>query len=610
MASLLDTIPTDPRERILRVPRLGPDKRTYMVSLEELEPAYRAKLKADHEYRIKHAQFNRGMIRRKAKDDVSFQRAVVAMCKKDIVFWFDHFAFTYDPRVEKPDIDFILYPRQRELARYYQHEFTLGKGRQTLFIEKSRGIGFSWVMAACIVWSWLFREGYDVLLGAVMLDDIDNGGQGATLNCHMGRMRFIINHLPDWMRPVGIDSEVYNKKLLLSNPEKANNTITGRQMGPNLGRMGRYTEVFLDEIAHTDSFDEAIASVGQTTRRIVMGTTPKGRDTASARMRFSAASNMKVMLIHWTSNPMLDVEWYWSERSDPTMTPEKAASELDISYDLSAANRIFRGFDPAVNVAKVEYDPNLPLHVAIDPGFDDPCAMVWVQPSREDKTYRIVDFIQYAGKTGEWFVPFLLGYFPNVYIQTGEPWRRDEYDAQALEIIARHGRWNPLDEAYGDQGGAAKSQITSYSLYDLWSEYGVAKKFGGVYPVKHGDKIEAIRRAEIAMPRVRIASNIADQKTQTVLAPSILECFQQYAWVDRSTNPSGRATKRDAKHDDYSHGMDAWQFYLAGKEEDVVDPIVADIGPGARRLFAGIEDATGNTGSYVPDYDDPISRRG
>lgn len=609
MATMLTEIPTDPRERVLRVPRIGPDRRTEMCTLAELEPETRARLKAEHLSRIAHAQFNRAQIRKKAKDNPAAQRMFLAMSKKDIVFWLDSFVMTYDDRLDQPVVDFILYPRQRELARYYQNEFTRGKGRQTLFIEKSRGIGFSWVMAACIVWSWLFREGYSCLLGAVLLDDIDNGGQGATLNCHMGRMRYIIDRLPEWMRPVGIESEVYNKKLLLSNPEKVNNTITGRQMGPNLGRMGRFSEVFLDEIAHTDSFDEAIASVGQTTRRIVMGTTPKGRDTASARMRFSGQS-MKIMLIHWTSNPMLDVEWYWGERSDPTMTPEKAASELDISYDLSAANRIFRTFDPAVNIADLDYDPHLPLHVAIDPGADDECSIHWIQPCRLDKTYRIVDSVCYRGKYGSWFVPMLLGHFPPVDIQTGLPWNMDDYDDQARAIVALHGTWNPIDEAYGGDDGNAKTQVVDYSLFNLWYAYGVAKVFGGILGVKHGDKLESIRRAEIAMPRVRIARRIAEQRTQTSLTPTIVEAFQQYTWEDRAKPGGGTSGKARPKHDIYSHPMDAWQIYLAGKEEDVVDPIVTDLGPGLRRLFAGITDATGNTGSFVPEYDDPISRRG
>ena len=597
MAGLLE-IPTDPRQRILRIPRMGPDRRE-MVGVTELEDAYRSRVKAEHVYRVQVAAFNRKKIQQAAIVSAYNQRQIVAMCKKDIVFWFDHFACTWDDRLDNPGIPFVLYPQQRKMARYYAEEFSVGQKRQTWFVEKSRGVGYSWLMAGCLLWSWLFRDGDTTLMGAVKLDDIDNGGQGATLNCHLGRIRYMISRLPEWMRPAGIESEVYNKKLLLSNPTKDNNVITGRQMDSNLGRMGRFSRVCLDEIAHTDDFDEALTSVASTTRRIWMGTTPKGRGTASAALRFSGQA-MQITLVHWSSNPMLDADWYWEEVA--TIGPARAASELDISYDLSAANRVFKAFDPDVNISDVKYDKNLPLHVAIDPGFDDACAILWIQPNRADHTYQIVDFAIYEGKTGEWFVPLLLGYIPTHTLYRS-PWPY-EYDADTKAMIDRHGAWNPIDEAYGDAGGAAHTQTTEYSLYDLWVEYGVAKKFGGIIPVKHNDKTEAVRRAEIALPRVRIARSLEMQKTQSALMPTMVDCFQQYTWVDRTTNVSGRNMKREPKHDIYSHAMDAWQFYLAGKQEDVVDAQLIPLSPGARHLFLGVDDATGTTGSYVPEYTD------
>lgn len=593
--------PTDPRQRILEIPRFGPDREP-MFALDDIEPETRKRLKAEQTQRFYHACANRKLIEDRVKKDPTFIRKLIAMCKKDIVFFFDTFLWTWDDRRNADDekrlVQFILYPKQRELARRYSDQFHApGNKRRTLFIEKSRAVGFSWIIAGCILHSFLFRDGHTTLIGAVKLKDVDNGGQGATINCHMGRIRFMLRHLPEWMIPVGIDSEEFNKTLLLSNPEKEQNVITGCQMDSNMGRMGRFTEVWLDEIAHTDDFDEAIASIGSTTRRVLMGTSPKGRDTASARMRFSNPA-LDVMLIHWTSNPNLDADWYWGERKE--FGADVCASELDVSYDLSATNRVFKEFDPAVNVEKFDYDPNLPLHVAMDPGIDDIFAILWIQPSRLERTYRIVDHVTYNGKSGEWFIPLLLGRFPT-HTKMGEPWPMDRYDAQAISIVERHGRWNPVDEAYGDQHGDARDKVYGGSLYDFFYSWGFVQKFGGVVGVKHGDKVDAVRRAEIVIPRVRIADSIANQKTQSVLMPSLLECFQQYEWVD-STSPTGRPMKHQPKHNDYSHSMDAWQFYLAGKEEDVADSL-CEMVPDARQDFHGIADSTGNTGSYVPEYE-------
>ena len=402
--------------------------------------------------------------------------------------------------------------------------------------------------------------------------------------------------MPEWMVPEGIHSERVNKQLLLINPQRPTNVIEGRQFGANFGRGSRFGKVILDEIAHSPEFEAAMTSISQTTYRVFMGTTPKGRDTASARLRFDENRAKRLFTIHWTSNPTLDVEWYWEQARH--MSPEARASELDLSYDLSAGNRIFQNFDPLVNVADIDYDEHLPLHIAMDPGYGDECAILWIQPCREDKTYRIVDHVLVARKTGDWFVPLLLGYIPQVDINR-EPWRWT-YDAEAKAMIDRHGKWGPIDEGYGDQGGGAHTQISSWSLYDMLAEYGVAKAFGGILPVKHDSKIEAVQRAEIAMPRVRIARRLERGGRTSVATETIVDCFQQYVWVE-PTSKTGREQKREPKHDVFSHAMDAWQFYLAGKEEDVSDPLCVPIS-GQRHLLPGMPDPTGHTGTLVPDY--------
>lgn len=594
------------RERVLLVPRIGPDKQP-LFRIEDIEDEARKASRQAHWHRVQRTDSDSNVMMMKAAKSASYRRLLLAMCKKSAAFWVDHFVKTWDDRLDIPLQNFTLYPKQKEILDYLTRDFIENPGRQTVFIEKSRATGYSWeVMAAFPTWAWLFQDGFTTILGAVLLEDIDNGGKAATLDSHMGRIRFILKNLPEWMVPRGLENESFNKKLILQNPEKPNNVINGRQISSNLGRMARKTMAILDEVAHCDNgeFDAAMTSLSQVTNRIVVGTTPIGLDTDSARLRFSGLK-MKVFTVHWTSNPNLDVHWYWEQRA--AFGPEKCASELDISYTASVANRIFRDFDPAVNIVDVEYDPTLPLHVAIDPGRNDPMALIWIQPSREDKTYRIIDFALFPGKTGEWCVPLLLGYFPKN--RDGLDWRlpKEEggaghyYDADALAMIERHGKWNPIDEAYGDAGGTQQTQVADYSLYDLLYEYGVAKPFGGIVPVKHADKLEAVQRAEIAMSRVRIARRLETQKS-SVSIETIVDSFQQYEWAP-TDSPTGRAMKKAPKHNVFSHGMDAWQFYLAGKEEDVVDPKCSPLAPEARRYLSTIPDDTGRSGTFVPDYE-------
>jgi len=56
----------------------------------------------------------------------------------------------------------------------------------------------------------------------------------------------------------------------------------------------------------------------------------------------------------------------------------------------SLENAVFAEFDPAVHVAKVFYDPNLPLYRAIDFGFVNPFVCLWIQTA-DDGSVRIID---------------------------------------------------------------------------------------------------------------------------------------------------------------------------------------------------------------------------
>lgn len=600
--ALLDIPEPGTREWITRVPRIGPDRKD-MTPLSELQPEYREKFRRVHESRIQMASLNRVKMLSKAAKSPSYQRLLLKMCERDALFWVNHFVFSCDPRLnDNPVIPLVLWPRQCEILRYLSGEFLTARGRQMSFIEKSRATGYSWVVIAAFpAWGWLFRPHFSAYIGAVLVEDVDDAGQAATLKSHFGRIRFILRHLPDWMLPPGMEQESFNKKLLLQHPQREGSRLTGRQFSSNFGRGDRATCALLDECAHSPDFDDALASVSQTTFRIVNGTTPKGRDTASARLRFSGLS-MKVFQIHWPSNPSLDVDWYWEERR--RLGPEKCASELDVSYDLSASNRVFKTFDPTLAVGDFDYDPSLPLHVTADPGFDDACALLWIQPDRQDGTYRIVDSYVASWQHGERLIPFFLGYVPSHTLQ-GQPWPYT-YNADERAMIERHAKWGAIDEMYGDASGSARSQVSSYSLYDLWEAYGVARAFGGIVPVKHADKLEAIRRAEVSIARVRIAKRL-DVQSRDPRSPSIVECFQQYEWAERES-PTGREMKRQPKHNVFCHAMDAWQFYLAGKDEDVVDARAQPLPPDLRHLAAAIPDLTGTTGTYAPEMElDPIS---
>ncbi len=604
-----NAIPTDPRLRVVRVPiPLTVDGKP-ATDRAALEPAERARLKAIHSDKVAATMVRRAQILQRCEHDIAYREMVLEACKRSIVFWIDHFAFSFDDREDSPVTPIVLFDAQRREVEHYQNVFLApGRERVQQLDEKSRAWGASWVLGVfCRLHSFLFREGHTVLFGHDKLEKLDDGGLASTHQTTFGKIRFAYRHLPAWMLPPDLENERGNKIGLIKHPTKPN-MLAADFYHANFGRGDRFTEVVCDEAASSEKFGVAATSFKQTTRRVHMFTTPRGRDNDFGRLRFGPQKKT-IHTLHWPDNPNLDVDWYWEQREH--YTPEEAAQELDVSYDLSASNRVYKNFDRRVAVQKFAYDPLLPLTVAVDPGYDDPFALVFFQTHAGTKEWRIVDFICRSGQPGLFYVPFLTGKVPERTMD-GRPWPF-EYDKDDLAIIARHASWNPLAAAIGGADGAAASVLSGeFSLYDLWEEYGVPSVYPTSFAGAGGRKDEAIRRVEIALPRLYIADYLVDQRTGGDRSPTIVECFEQYSWVDRSANKTGRRQKREPKHDLYCHGMDAVQMFLWW--EDVVDPQELPIrrraGEHGGTLSADEQLPPRGGGLIVPDYSkdrDPVS---
>lgn len=538
-----------------------------------LEPAAKAVARMAHHQRVEEILRDRVRINTRAQEDATYRKVILEVCRRDLEFFADYFCWTYDDRV-RTDEPFVAYDFQREkIFRPYLAMCAAPKGqRVTRCAEKSRGVGFTWAELIGRTHSWSFRDNWSVLIGAVAERDVDDGGQDATHESLFGKIRYIIDHLPRWMRDElygpSLKRTELNKLLLLRHPFKPRNLIVGRHLGAMFGRGHRYSEVFADEIAWAEAMANADTSLKQTTRLFTGGSTPRGKHTFHYQL-MKGPLKVERTTLHWSEHPELDVAWYNGEREH--MTDEAVAQELDIDYEGSAGNRVLPEVTAATHLLKPEpvpnvkgpdgrfifdgtlYVPSLPVHAIIDPGISDALALVWIQPDEYNGEWRVIDFVQGVGKIVDWCVPFLLGAVPERTYDK-KPWAH-RYNPVEEAIIRRHAAWGKPSDVFGDHFGTTRSMTDGLSCYGVLNEYNLF-----VNPIRIEDDLQAISYLQVWMRHVKVSSHLEHQRNgPPETHPTFMEVLTQWRYRPRVEHSPVLILK--PVHDQYCHGGDCLKMY-------------------------------------------------
>lgn len=212
-----------------------------------------------------------------AQNDVQIQQAHYELCNRSIVYWFNNFAYTFDPRVEPAVMPFNLYAVQEWFAEMLMEKLEL---QQDFGLEKSRDVGASWEIALTFQYGWQFRPGWNFHIGSRKKDFVDKAGDMSTL---FEKIRFNLSYQPVWLKPHGFVDSRHSHFMRLINPENGN-TITGESSNANFARGGRYRAVLFDEFPVWPMAEAAWISASQSTKcRIPIGT-PNGKHNQHGRL--------------------------------------------------------------------------------------------------------------------------------------------------------------------------------------------------------------------------------------------------------------------------------------------------------------------------------------
>lgn len=475
-----------------------------------------------------------------AYDDIDLQALTLSMCNDDVLFFFNVFAWTFNPRLDMPHLPFITYPFQDETIVEIVNCIEEG---MDVFIEKSRDMGISWIVLTIFVWGWLFR-GWDLRAASRIRDYVDKGGD---MNSLFEKMRYIIDRLPNWMLPHGFENKrgtKFNSFCRLVNPVH-NNTIVGESTNPNFARGGRSRAILYDEFAFWKCAEEAWTGGADTTNCRIIVSTPNGKGNKFADIKFNDELKIKRIRLHWKLHPLKDDKWYEEECS--RRTEQEIAAELDISYEASAANRVYESFNnvPIGSNPEFDYDPTLPLYVGWDFGHagKDPTAIIWAQLNPKNLELKVIDSYSKSNMDINYFGTLISGEMDSQF----------QYDYEAMDLINRHQGWkdgihvgDPYD---GNQTTFVRNTTIKKELQ------------------KHGVYLNLDRGSNNPLERIRIVTMFMNNMRVHERCDGFIDSMQNSRWPKRNRLSESTSPVTKPVHNEYSHFRTALEYlceYLDG----------------------------------------------
>lgn len=235
---------------------------------------------------------------RHSKTSREFQRGLVEMCRRDLLFYVNTFLWQFNPR--KTDVQvgpFITWGYQdegfREMLRCIRCD--CGESpeihQHDLCIEKSREMGASWMLLIVFEWLWHFHPWQKFLL----ISRNEKAVEDEDPDSLFWKIDFMHRHQPDWLKP-----RIKRRKLFYGNEDNGS-TITGQASTGKAGVGGRATAMGIDEFSQIDDDYEVLHRTSDTTGCRIFNFTHKGLDTAAYEL--TQRVDMRKLRLHWSSHP-------------------------------------------------------------------------------------------------------------------------------------------------------------------------------------------------------------------------------------------------------------------------------------------------------------------
>jgi hypothetical protein len=254
-----------------------------MLSLEQ----WGQKVPRDPVQNLRFRQF----IKNKARRDKGLQRHLRECCAADVLFYFNVFAFTYNPRLAQKVWPFCTFPFQDAAIAQILDSI---ENQTDLVILKSREMGASWLCMGVMDWLWQFRSRQKFLAVSRVAALVDDPGNPDSL---FWKVDFLHSHLPSWILD---PDQVQRRKFSFVNRETGS-TINGEATTGAAGVGGRATAMFVDEFSRIPEAAELYASTADTTGCRIFNFT--FTDNTNAAYKLAQRQDVRKLRMHWSEHP-------------------------------------------------------------------------------------------------------------------------------------------------------------------------------------------------------------------------------------------------------------------------------------------------------------------
>jgi hypothetical protein len=443
----------------------------------------------------------------KCNNNEHYKQIVLSLCKKDIIFFFNNFLFTYDPRTDEKILPFILYPFQERFVLTLEQHYI---DKKSLLVEKSRDMGFSWLVLGWVIYHFLFDRGFSAGISSRKAHLVDNLGD---MNSLIERARFLLEKLPKFLLNGWTKKD--GSKIMGLHHKNMETSILG-EAGDEIGRGGRVSVYILDEFAFVPRSSIVHAAVSQTSNMKIFGSTPNGMSGEFARLRWK--TQIDRVTLHWKDHPNKTQEWY--EEQKRTLDETIMAQEIDISYSKSAEGRVYKVFDVSTHAKdKVIYREYDPVFVACDWGIGDPTA-VWFL-TIQNGISKVFDGFEIKDTSIEPIFNKIFHHLDKIHV-----------------------RKNDVAGWVGDPDGRNRNIVSGDSIASF-----IRKKYG-IY-LRY--KVPNIIRNRILATRSMLSQGTLQVDRDL---SHLIECFENYRYPSKD-----HGENESPIHDWTSHSMSAIEYY-------------------------------------------------